>query len=112
MPACGAWLWSAYERLRPSSRLGLCIQGTSKDALGTVNHPVVVGGQLITPGYIVVGDDDGVVVVRTEDVKRLAKACEDREAAEAQLIEQYKLGQMSIEDRYETMRKKGCIWSD
>lgn len=96
----------------PVFSLGLCIKGTSKDTLGTINHPVVVGGQLISPGDIVVGDDDGVVVVRTDDIGRLAKACEDREATEAKLIEQHRAGKMSIEDRYEMMRKKGCTWSD
>jgi regulator of RNase E activity RraA len=33
-----------------------------KDMLGTINYPVVVGGELIAPGDIISIDDDGVVV--------------------------------------------------
>lgn len=96
----------------PVFSLGLCIKGTSKDTLGTINHPVVVGGEYISPGDIVVGDDDGVVVVRTDDVARLAKACQDREDHESKLIEMHRSGRMEIEDRYEMMRAKGASWQD
>ena len=96
----------------PVFSLGLCIKGTSKDTLGTINHPVVVGGELISPGDIIVADDDGVVVVRTDDVAKLAKACQDREDSEAKLIEMHRSGRMEIEDRYAMMRSKGCVWSD
>jgi len=96
----------------PVFSLGLCIKGTSKDTLGAINQPVVVGGELITPGDIIVADDDGVVVVRTDDVPRLAKACQDREDTESKLIEMHRSGRMEIEDRYAMMRSKGCVWSD
>ena len=96
----------------PVFSLGLCIKGTSKDTLGTINHPVVVGGALISPGDIVCGDDDGVVVVRESDVQKLAQACEDREEQERRLIEMHRSGRMEIEDRYAMMRSKGCTWED
>lgn len=95
----------------PVFSLGLCIKGTSKDTLGTINLPVVVGGQTISPGDIVVGDDDGVVVVRMDPLA-LAEACARREADEARLIEMHLSGRMEIEERYEMMRRKGCVWGD
>lgn len=95
----------------PVFSLGLCIKGTSKDTLGSVNQPVMVGNQLITPGDIIVGDDDGLVVCRQEPFA-LAEACAAREAAEAKLIEMHLGGRMEIEDRYEMMRQKGCVWAD
>ena len=96
----------------PVFSLGLCIKGTSLVTLGTINQPVVVGGELITPGDIIVGDDDGLVVVRTDNVTKLAKACQDREDSESKLIEMHRQGRMEIEDRYAMMRSKGCTWSD
>ena len=96
----------------PVFSTGLCIKGTSKDTLGTVNNPIVIGGELVTPGDIIVGDDDGVVVVRTDDVSKLAQACQSREDSEDKLIEMHRQGRMEIEDRYEMMRSKGCVWSD
>jgi 4-hydroxy-4-methyl-2-oxoglutarate aldolase len=46
---------------------GFCIRGTSKSTLGLVNYPTVFGGQTVFPGDLIIGDDDGLVVVKRED---------------------------------------------
>jgi 4-hydroxy-4-methyl-2-oxoglutarate aldolase len=63
---------------------GLSIKGTAKNQPGKVNVPVCIGGVVIHPGDFVVGDRDGVVVVRRDEVDatlRNAAAREEKEIA-------------------------------
>jgi len=42
---------------------GFCIRGTTKTVLGLINHPILFGGIWVQPGDLVLGDDDGIVVI-------------------------------------------------
>lgn len=48
------------------------LRGPYKEGPGTINLPVAVGGMLVQPGDIIVGDADGVVAVAPSDVPRIA----------------------------------------
>lgn len=57
-------------------------QGTVKETTGSVNVPVVIGGQVIRPGDAVVADDDGVCVVARVNVAAAVTASAARVAKE------------------------------
>ena len=48
--------------------------GPYKNGPGQINVPVVIGGKVVHPGDIVVGDIDGVLFIRPENARQLAEA--------------------------------------
>lgn len=64
---------------------GLSIKAPSKNQPGKLNVPIICGGVLIRPGDILVGDQDGVVVVAAEDVAAVIAKAEERESHEETL---------------------------
>ncbi|MBA3867633.1 MAG: RraA family protein [Anaerolineae bacterium] len=54
-----------------------------KDLLEALNQPVHCGGVLVSPGDVVVADEEGIVVVPVADVERVLKAAQARAAKDA-----------------------------
>ena len=66
---------------------GCCILGTEKSTLGLINHPILFGGIMVNPGDLILGDDDGMVIVeRTECEEVLAKSLARIEAEEKKAV--------------------------
>lgn len=62
-------------------------RGPYKNGPGEINVPVSVGGLIVEPGDIVVGDEDGVVAFPQSDAVELLRAVRQQEAREAQTLE-------------------------
>ncbi|TPL01009.1 MULTISPECIES: RraA family protein [unclassified Mesorhizobium] len=69
--------------------------GPYKDGPGAINVPVSVGGMVVGPGDIVVGDEDGVVAFPFEGATALLAAVKAQEAREADIMQSIK------ENRYQ-----------
>ena len=59
-------------------------RGPSSANRGAVNVPVVVGGQLVSPGDLVIGDDDGLVALSPAAVRARIADAEAKLALEAE----------------------------
>lgn len=62
--------------------------GPYKNGPGEINVPVVIGGKLVHPGDIIVGDDDGVIIINPAFAEEIASATEDVEKKEADIMAQ------------------------
>lgn len=72
-------------------------QGTIKETLGSVNLPIICGGQLVNPGDVVVADDDGVVVVRRDEVMQVLEATRRRADLEEQKALRLASGELGLD---------------
>lgn len=60
-------------------------KGTQKSGEGSIGTPISCGGESVSPGDIIIADNDGVVVVPLEQASDLLMDVEQRQKNEAQL---------------------------
>jgi 4-hydroxy-4-methyl-2-oxoglutarate aldolase len=76
----------------PCYAAGLTPNSPARNGPGTVGLPVVVGGVAVNAGDIVIGDEDGVVIVPAARIKQTVARLPAVRAAEAELDAQVKAG--------------------
>lgn len=83
----------------PVFSTGSSIVGTTKTVLGTINHTISCGNTVVNPGDIILGDDDGVVVVPLEKAEQVLEKAIERENNESKVMDRIKNGE-SLFDIY------------
>lgn len=86
--------WPVFAR-------GLCMRGTLKDLNGDfkINETLAFGDVIITPGDLVLGDGDGVVVIPKGMVAEVIDDSIMREAEEAEMMQKLKTGVTAVKLR-------------
>jgi regulator of RNase E activity RraA len=74
------------EREFPVYARGVTHRGPYKDGPGEINVPVSVGGMVVNPGDIVVGDQDGLLAIPQEGIEALIDKARGVLQAEAETI--------------------------
>lgn len=81
----------------PAFSRGFSIVGTVKNTLGKVNHPIIFGGTIVNPGDLIMGDDDGMVIVPKERCEEVYEASKSRVEKEIEKAKVLKSGISSVE---------------
>jgi 4-hydroxy-4-methyl-2-oxoglutarate aldolase len=89
-------------------------KGTIKSKVGSVNVPVTCAGALVNPGDVIVGDDDGVVVVPAAKAAEVAQASRVREDKEAATRARLKAGELGLDiyDMRDKLKAAGLVYYD
>jgi 4-hydroxy-4-methyl-2-oxoglutarate aldolase len=70
---------------------GTCMRGTAKQTLGSVNQSVLFADVVVNPGDLVVGDDDGIVIIPQSKLEEVLAATHlriEKEKDKAAALEQ------------------------
>lgn len=71
---------------------GVAANGPNWDIGGTVNGPITCGGVGVNPGDIIIGDDDGVVVLPPDRCDGLLEKCQERAEERAMFLQRISEG--------------------
>ena len=93
----------------PAYSRAVCAGGCDKDGPGEVNSPISCGNTVVMPGDIIVGDDDGVVVVPREEAADVLPLVIELVERERVRIAEINSGVLFKDEINETLRKKGVL---
>ncbi|WP_191567270.1 RraA family protein [Metabacillus idriensis] len=87
---------------------GVTHRGPYKDGPGEINVPVSIGGIIINPGDIIVGDEDGIAVVPLEEAEDVIRRVRSQQELEENILQSIQEGTINRDWIDETLKQKGC----
>ncbi|MEB0108745.1 RraA family protein [Pseudomonas sp. MH9.3] len=95
----------------PVFAAGITHRGPYKDGPGEVNVPIALGGMVIEPGDLMIGDEDGLLCVPFDQVGEVYDRAYAKHAAEQKQLEQIALGENDRTWVMKSLIQKGCAFS-
>lgn len=92
----------------PVFAAGITHRGPYKDGPGEINVPVAINGMVISPGDMIVGDEDGLLCIPFEEVDAVLKKASAKHAAEAQQLRDIAEGKNDRSWVINSLVAKGC----
>jgi regulator of RNase E activity RraA len=92
----------------PTFAVGVTHRGPYKNGPGEINCPIAIGGMVVMPGDLVLGDADGVVAIPVEDVAEVYERTVAKHAAENKQMENILAGAHKPTWFNDALAKGGC----
>ncbi len=92
----------------PVYAAGVTHRGPYKDGPGEINVPIAIGGMVIEPGDLMLGDTDGLVCVPFDHTAEVLKATQAKQAAEQKQMAEIQAGTSDRSWIDATLQRLGC----
>lgn len=92
----------------PFYAIGVTHRGPYKNGPGEINYPIAIGGMVIMPGDLVLGDGDGIVAVPYDDVAEVYDRTVAKHAAETKQMDDIAAGKHNPTWFNDALVKGGC----
>jgi len=93
----------------PVYAAGVTHRGPYKDGPGEINVPVSLGGMVVNPGDLMLGDGDGLLALPLEEAPAILEAARAKHAAEERQMEAIRTGRSDRAWVDATLKRLGVI---
>lgn len=74
---------------------GVNLRGPLKEGPGSINIPITIGGMIVNPGDIILGDNDGVIAVPPSQALEAARLGQEKAKQEEEILKTIHAGKYS-----------------
>ena len=87
-------------------------RGPYKNGPGELGFPIAIGGSVIAPGDLILGDFDGVVAVSPAEAEMVLEAARKKQSAETKQMQQTQAGTLDRSWVDRALIEAGCVFID
>ncbi len=100
----------AFEKHKfPCWARGVNMRGPYKDGPGSINTSISIGGMVVNPGDVILGDCDGIIALSPSIALEAAKLGKEKETAERKTIQSILDGQYNDAWVDAALKQKGAL---